>query len=87
MKRLLIIIAVILVLVSTNPSRPQYLAFMNNKVAAQIEPGNGSGLVAMYADKMLDMATTSQNYIIGTVYETNQARTVGVLNNFFSLNK
>lgn len=90
MTRFLVILAVLMILISTNPSKTEYAAWANTKEYT-LEPGFVNGLAYTVDDKVIDMITTSKNLYIATVYTTtygaDKSTSIGVLNNFVTLPK
>ena len=90
MTRFLILLAVLMLLISTNPSKTEYTAWANTKEYT-LEPGSVSGLAYMVDDKVIDMKTTSKNLFVATVYTTtygvDKSTSIGVLNNFVTVPK
>ena len=95
MKRLvsiILFIVVIYVLSETNPTRSEYVDWMNHKAMDQSSNLLQKGVLSVAGKSMFDMGTTQEDYFIFTVYKTDfskvgmgEVTSVGIFNRFIPI--
>ncbi|WP_413306975.1 hypothetical protein AA0X95_06785 [Bacillus sp. 1P10SD] len=95
MKRLvsiILLIVVIYVLSETNPTRSEYVDWMNHKAMDQSSNLLQKGVLSVAGKSMFDMGTTQEDYFIFTVYKTDfskvgmgEVTSVGIFNRFIPI--
>lgn len=95
MKRLvsiILFIVVIYVLSETNPTRSEYVDWMNHKAMDQSSNLLQKGVLSVAGKSIFDMGTTQEDYFIFTVYKTDFSKvgmgvvtSVGIFNRFIPI--
>jgi hypothetical protein len=86
MKKLAIALLVLILLAVTNPSREDYTAWLQEKIEAKTENPVMKGLVTLFGESFIENATTTQDFIIFTIYHVSfdgkKIKILGILKNF-----
>ncbi|MDQ1144307.1 hypothetical protein QE429_001134 [Bacillus sp. SORGH_AS 510] len=95
MKRLvsiILFIVVIYVLSETNPTRSEYVDWLNHKAMDQSSNLLQKGVLSVAGESIFDMGTTQEDYFIFTIYKTDfskvgmgEVTSVGIFNRFIPL--
>jgi hypothetical protein len=95
MKRLvsiILFIVVIYVLSETNPTRSEYVDWINHKTMDQSSNLLQKGVLSVAGKSIFDMGTTQEDYFIFTVYKTDfskvgmgEVTSVGIFNRFIPI--
>ncbi|MEH7299432.1 hypothetical protein [Neobacillus drentensis] len=95
MKRLvsiILFIVVIYVLSETNPTRSEYVDWINHKTMDQSSNLLQKGVLSVVGKSIFDMGTTQEDYFIFTVYKTDfskvgmgEVTSVGIFNRFIPI--
>lgn len=89
---LILLIAVIYVLSNTNPSRTEYIDWINHKKMDQSSNILQKGILSVAGKPIFDAGTTQKDYFVFSIYKTDfsdagmgKLTTVGVFNRFFTV--
>ncbi len=76
----------LLVLVATNPTRPEYIQWMKES-ALRVAEGHMAPrvLIATLASPVIEVMTTDRNYRIFTIYRTGEIVVLGILRSFIPI--
>jgi hypothetical protein len=95
MKRLIpiiLLIAVIYVLSTTNPERTEYIDWINHKTMDKSSSLIEKGLLSLAGESIFDAGTTQKDYFIFSVYKTDFSEvglgtvtSIGVFNKFITI--
>jgi hypothetical protein len=95
MKRLvpiIILIAVIYVLSTTNPERAAYIEWINHKTMDKSSNLFEKGILSLAGKSIFDAGTTQKDYVIFSVYKTDfsdvgmgKVTSVGIFNKFITI--
>lgn len=81
--RKLILVALAIAMIATNPSKENYINHIKSDIGVE------SGLVSFLTNPLIDRTTTETNFYLGTVYRTQfgerEQITLGVFNRFIHL--
>lgn len=87
--RALIVIAIVIVATISNPPKEEYVSFAVEKMSDSTDNWLEVGAINLFGDTMLDLTTTSKDYLVFTVYTTTideeEFKVLGVFNNFIPL--
>lgn len=92
-KRYVIFIVLIVVLfvgILTNPSKEDYLTYTKEQGIKNSDNFLEKGVYTFFSSSMVDAATTTKNYAVFSIYETELgggkvAKVIGAFNNFFCI--
>ena len=97
MKRLvpiIILVAVIYVLSTTNPDRKAYVDWINHKTMDKSSSLIEKGVLSLAGKSIFDAGTTQKDYLIFSVYKTDfsdvglgKVTSIGVFNKFITISK
>ncbi|MEO2077670.1 MAG: hypothetical protein ABGX20_20230 [Bacillus sp. (in: firmicutes)] len=97
MKRLvsiILFIVVIYVLSETNPTRSEYVDWINHKAMDQSSNLLQKGVLSVAGESIFDMGTTQEDYFIFTIYKTDfskvgmgEVTSVGIFNRFIPISR
>lgn len=97
MKRLvsiILFILVIYVLSETNPTRSEYVDWINHKAMDQSSNLLQKGVLSVAGESIFDMGTTQEDYFIFTIYKTDfskvgmgEVTSVGIFNRFIPISR
>lgn len=93
LKRLSFIIIcgfMLILLATTNPTKSEYSSWLKNKVANQTTNELEKGLVIVFADPIIQTATTENNYIFFSIFKTpdgnnRYVNTIGIFHHFIPI--
>lgn len=76
---------ILLILAVTNPTRAEYIEWAKAQALAETQGGLGGLLISALGGPVLEASTVAHNYAFFTVFETGDAKTVGILRQFLPL--
>ncbi len=89
MKKLAIALLVLILLAVTNPSKEEYTAWLQEKIEAKTENSIMKGVVSLFGESIIENATTTQNFIIFSIYNVSldgkKIKILGVFKNFIPI--
>lgn len=88
---LIILILLAIILIITNPTKQDYVDWAKQQVVNNSNTGFEKAIVYLIGDNILNDVTTTKNFVIFSLFETNIDEThnyitIGILKNFISLN-
>jgi hypothetical protein len=95
MKRIVSIIclvAVLVILTKTNPSRSEYVNWINHKAMDKSSNVLEKGIFSLAGKSIFDMGTTQTDYYLFTIYKTDfssvgmgEVKSIGIFNQFIPI--
>jgi hypothetical protein len=91
---LVIVIVLLYFLMATNPSRTEYVEWLNNKALDQSSNILEKGVISLVGKQVSDAMTTRKNYYFFSLYTTDytdfgqsKITSIGIFNQFITISK